>query len=312
MSCLSTSNTTAAAASINQSRATLNKSQELLLNKKINLLLNNTRCQNNTNNTSQASFNEEDIIISDETNVDEPDVDDLDEQQSIMNEKQTTVQIESNGSGSKPTLESLLISKFSRPLTPTNKRKKMKPNNQFQTDEESDDNTELNDDEDQHINGVGGVTIQDDDDDEEEQEEEDEVNESNHLIAKSDIENRYSKEQRNNLLANDLGNDLIVCGKCQADFKLADIVSFIEHKMQKCTSLAFNSTTAASGSNKNRSNQQLNVNNNSISRFNSGSINNNNKLKQQHFANRNRKGQFEDSEADEHNGWNNSNYLFIF
>ena len=29
-------------------------------------------------------------------------------------------------------------------------------------------------------------------------------------------------------------NDYIVCGTCQTDFKLSDIVSFIEHKVNKC------------------------------------------------------------------------------
>lgn len=120
----------------------------------------------------------------------------------------------------------------------------------------------------------GGVTIQDDDDDDvvEEQEQEDEMNTSsnnlttnanemidennNHINSTnnnnntssssnnnniSDIEERYSKEHRTLLNSNDftqtndLANDLIVCGKCQADFKLADIIAFIEHKMSKCS-----------------------------------------------------------------------------
>ena len=46
-----------------------------------------------------------------------------------------------------------------------------------------------------------------------------------------------SKEilELNTKLNSEICNDLIVCGRCQTDFKLSDIILFIEHKIQKCS-----------------------------------------------------------------------------
>ena len=40
-------------------------------------------------------------------------------------------------------------------------------------------------------------------------------------------------------------SDLIVCGNCQADFKLENILEFIEHKIHKCSKSAMSATLAA-------------------------------------------------------------------
>lgn len=53
-----------------------------------------------------------------------------------------------------------------------------------------------------------------------------------------DENNNVSQRGPPNMLKSTFGFDLIVCGNCQADFRLANLNEFIEHKIQKCTGVS--------------------------------------------------------------------------
>ncbi|RMZ93968.1 hypothetical protein BpHYR1_048242, partial [Brachionus plicatilis] len=63
------------------------------------------------------------------------------------------------------------------------------------------------------------------------------INENGHAASDLDL----SQFDENNNLSEDnheeenfCNQDLIVCGMCQADFRLSNIIDFIEHKINKC------------------------------------------------------------------------------
>ncbi len=55
-------------------------------------------------------------------------------------------------------------------------------------------------------------------------------------VAKLKSSKDLTKEilELNSRIDTELSNDLIICGKCHSDFRLSDIVLFIEHKVNKC------------------------------------------------------------------------------
>jgi hypothetical protein len=59
---------------------------------------------------------------------------------------------------------------------------------------------------------------------------------------------------------NSHNSDLIVCGECQADFKLENILDFIDHKIQKCSKAPYKLVNRGGGKNKQHSKNLLNKN----------------------------------------------------
>ena len=63
------------------------------------------------------------------------------------------------------------------------------------------------------------------------------IDENNNLneIVKLDSKGLTKEIQElNNRMDSEFSNDMIVCGKCNTDFQLSEIVLFIEHKASKC------------------------------------------------------------------------------
>ena len=58
------------------------------------------------------------------------------------------------------------------------------------------------------------------------------LDENNNQIRSHSQPNQ--RHQQSILNKSTFGFDLIVCGNCQADFRLANLNEFIEHKIQKC------------------------------------------------------------------------------
>ena len=70
----------------------------------------------------------------------------------------------------------------------------------------------------------------------------DENNNNVPRVAHTLTAKEISKEilELNAKLNSEICNDLIVCGRCQTDFKLSDIILFIEHKIHKCSHTLIN------------------------------------------------------------------------
>lgn len=259
MSCVSTANSSSKTNLIITVNQVLNKKNNISKNEvnNYNFLVKNLTNRSLSSPSSPLAGEEEEEIIIQEVNTNRAKMNDtksnstlasltineiatsLNDNNSVIESSQNELNNENEQLETKqPTIESLSNSFSNKQLNSNesiNKRKKKTTSN-INTNHNQQSNN-LNTSDDEHT-----------DENNECKNLEEEINDEE-LINTLDIDNNninntssnhihefYSENINNNEQNSSNDQDFIICGSCQADFKLSSIIDFIDHKIQKCKS----------------------------------------------------------------------------